>query len=275
MPGHQMKVGDAEVLAFTDIKMQFPWNVFFPDIPTAELEKYRDLYPECWGEVGFMTDAGCYAIRSAGKTIVVDTGLGPGPHPWLRNATGELTNDMKKKGLDPADVDIIFHSHLHADHVGWNLTDGQPTFANARYYAPKADWEFFNQTIAANPQITEQVAPLEKMGKLEIYEGEVTLTPEVTTIQTPGHTPGHSSVLVNSGGEKLLIASDLAHHPAQVDRTDWSPAFDVDGTLSAQTRKKIVEQLAAERTIAAFCHFPGEGFGRITESGGKRIFQVV
>lgn len=275
MSGYKVKVGDAEVISFTDVKMQFPWQVFFPNVAAAELEPYRELYPECWGEVGFATDAGCYAVRSAGKTIVVDTGLGPGPHPWLRNASGELLNDMKTKGLEPGDVDIVIHTHLHTDHVGWNVTDGKPTFANARYYGPKKDWDFFNQMIAANPQIPAQVAPLHDAGKFELYDGEFTLTPEVTTMETPGHTPGHCSVLVNSGGEKLMITGDVAHHPAQVDRTEWSPAFDVDGALSAATRKKVVDQLVADGSIAAFCHFPGEGFGHIREAKGKRIFQTL
>lgn len=273
MSAYKMRAGNAEILAFTDINMEFPWNVFFPSIPSAELEQYREMYPDCWGQIGFMTDAGCYAVRSSGKTIVIDTGLGPGPHPWLRNAKGNLINDMKEKDLDPADVDVVLHTHLHTDHVGWNMTDGNPTFPNATYYGPQKDWDYFSQMLAANPQIAAQIAPLKDLGKLELYDGEFAVTPEVTTVPTPGHTPGHCSVLVNSGGDKIFIVGDVAHHPAQVDRTDWSPAFDVDAATSSQTRKKVVDQLVAERTIAAFCHFPGEGFGRIHEANGKRIFQ--
>jgi glyoxylase-like metal-dependent hydrolase (beta-lactamase superfamily II) len=271
---HKISVGNAEILSFTDLKMEFPWQVFFPNIASAELEPYRELYPECWGELGFCTDAGCYAVRSGGKTVLVDTGLGPGPHAWLRGAKGNLVEDMRAKGLAPEDVGIVVHTHLHTDHVGWNLTGGAPTFPNARYYAPKADWDYFSTMLAANPQMAEQVIPLKELGRLEIYEGEVTLAPEVTTLPTPGHTPGHSSVLVSSNGARALITGDLAHHPAQVDHTEWSPAFDVDPAQSAATRKAMVEKLAAEGMIAAFCHFPGEGFGRIAESGGKRIFQA-
>ena len=275
MPGHKITIGNAEVLAFTDIEMEFPWQVFFPSIPSAELEPYRELYPECWGDFGFRTDAGCYAVRSGGKTVVIDTGLGPGPHAWLRGATGRLLDDMKAKGVRPDDVDIVVHTHLHTDHVGWNMSGDSPTFANARYYAPKADWDYFNQMLAANPQMTEQVIPLNELGRLETYDGEITLTPEITTLATPGHTPGHSSILVNSGGEKALIAGDVAHHPAQVDRTEWSPAFDVDPAQSAATRKRIVEKLVEEGTIAAFCHFPGEGFGRVVNAEGRRVFQAL
>ncbi len=129
--------------------------------------------------------------------------------------------------------------------------------------------------LTANPQIPAQVAPVHDAGKMVVYDGEITLTPEVTTISSPGHTPGHSSILVNSGGEKLIVMGDVAHHPAQVDRTEWSPAFDVDPAGSAATRKRMVERLMADDAIAAFCHFPGEGFGRIRESNGRRVFQAL
>ena len=66
-----------------------------------------------------------------------------------------------------------------------------------------------------------------------------------------------------------------AHHPAQADRPEWSPAFDVDGAVAAATRKKMIGRLVEEGQVAAFCHFPGDGFGRITESSGKRVFQAL
>ena len=274
MAGPKITVGNAEITSLTDVEMQFPWATFFPNVPMHEMEKYRELYPESWGDIGFKTDAGCYAVRSEGKTILVDTGLGPGPHEFLRGATGNLIDDMKSKGVAPDDVDVVLHTHLHPDHVGWNMSGDAPTFPNARYYAPQADWDFFNSALAANPQM-EQVVPLNEMGRLELYDGEITITSEVTTLATPGHTPGHCSVLVNSGGEKALIAGDLTHHPAQVDRPEWSPAFDLDAVLASATRKKMMDGLVEEGHIAAFCHFPGEGFGRIVESNGKRVFQAL
>lgn len=274
MAGPKITAGNTEIISITDLEMQFPWQVFFPGVPLGELEKYHDLYPESWGDFGFKTDAGCYAIRSQGKTVLVDTGLGPGPHEFLRGATGNLLDDMKSKGVAPDDVDVVLHTHLHADHVGWNMSGDAPTFPNARYYAPQADWDFFNSALAANPQM-QLVIPLNDMGRLELYDGEITITPEVTTLATPGHTPGHCSVLVNSGGEKVLIAGDLAHHPAQVDRPEWSSGFDMDGTLASATRKKMLDRLVEEGHVAAFCHFPGDGFGHITGSNGKRVFQAL
>lgn len=268
-------VGNCEVIAVHDLAFDFPMMMMFPTLAATDFDAYRDLYPACIGKIGIAADCCGYIVRSGGKTLIVDTGIGPGPIAMLGGATGNMLNDMKVKGIAPESVDIVVHTHLHIDHVGWNIgKDGKPNFPNARYYGPSADYEMFSQNMTANPHM-EQVIPLKAMDRLELYDGEVTLTPEVTTVPTPGHTPGHHSVLVNSGGEKNLITGDVAHHPAQVDRTDWSPSFDLDGALSAQTRRKVMDHLEAEGTLAAFCHFPASGFGRIKTENGRRVFQAV
>jgi glyoxylase-like metal-dependent hydrolase (beta-lactamase superfamily II) len=274
VPGEKITIGNCEVISLTDTKMQFPWGMFFPNVPLPELEAYKDLYPESFGDNAFATDAGAYAVRSGGTTVLVDTGIGPGPIAMLGGITGRLVDDMRDKGVPADSVDIVVHTHLHLDHVGWNVTDGGPTFPNARYYGPRADYDFFSANPQANPQL-QQVIPLLEKGRLQLYEGEVPLTDELTTMPTPGHTPGHHSVLLKSGGDALLITGDVAHHPAQVDRTEWSPAFDTDPAKSADTRKQVMERLEAEGHPAAFCHFPAEGFGRIVREGNRRVFQAL
>jgi glyoxylase-like metal-dependent hydrolase (beta-lactamase superfamily II) len=255
--------------------MEFPWGMFFPNQAPADFEPYRAMYPSSYGERGFRTNACAYAVRSQGKTILCDTGIGPGPIAFLGGQKGRLLDDMRSKGVQPDDVDIVVHTHLHADHVGWNLgPNGAPNFPKAKYYAPEADWAFFNKALQANPQMG-QVVPLKDSGRLELYSGEFSVTAEVSTVPTPGHTPGHSSIVIASAGERAVVMGDLAHHPAQVDRTEWSPGFDVDGVLSAETRAKVVERLASEGAVAAFCHFPEPGFGRIVKLEGRRVFQAL
>ncbi len=275
MPGYKINVGNCEIISFTDITMQFPWSMFFPSLREDDYEPYRDLYPACYGDRGYKTDAGAYAIRSSGKTVVVDTGLGYGPHPWLGGTTGRLADDMREKGVAPESADIVLHTHLHGDHVGWNITDGKPTFPNATYYAPEEDMKFFEASLAANPQMKDQVLPLREMGKLKTFSGETSLTDDLTTVPTPGHTPGHASLLVASGGEKAMIMGDVAHHPMQIDRPEWSPGFDVDGAAAAVTRAAVTDRLEKENIIAAFCHFPGDGFGRVVREANRRVFQAL
>jgi glyoxylase-like metal-dependent hydrolase (beta-lactamase superfamily II) len=274
MADYKITVGNCEIIPLTDLTMQFPWSVFFPSLKEEDYEAYRELYPACYGDQKYVTDAGAYAVRSGGKTVLVDTGLGPGPHAWLGGTAGRLVEDMRAKGVPPESVDIVIHTHLHGDHVGWNLTDGRPTFPNATYYAPQADMEYFEANLASNQQM-QLVLPLKEMGKLQTFSGETSLAQGVTTVPTFGHTPGHVSVLVSSGGEKAMIMGDVAHHPMQVDRPDWSPGFDVDGVKAAETRAKVTERLENEGIIAAYCHFPGDGFGRIVRENGRRLFRAL
>lgn len=275
MSSDKITVGNCEIISLHDLDLNFPSMMVFPNIAAADFDAYKDVYPTAFGPAGIAADCGGYAIRSGGKTIIVDTGFGPGPIAMLGGLTGNMLGDMKSKGIEPESVDIVVHTHLHVDHVGWNIgKDGKPTFPNARHYGPSADYDVFSQDMANNPHM-EQVVPLKAMGRLELFDGEITLTSEVTTVLTPGHTPGHSSVLVSSGGEKVLITGDLAHHPAQVDRTEWSPSFDSDPALAAETRLKMFKQLEADGTLAAFGHFPASGFGRLATENGRRMFQAL
>jgi glyoxylase-like metal-dependent hydrolase (beta-lactamase superfamily II) len=270
----KIAVGKVEIIALLDMPMELPWGFVFPNLDITELEAYRSLYPASFGVRGLATQAGAYVVLSAGKTIIVDTGLGPGPIEFLGGARGRLLDDMRDKGVDPESIDLVVHTHLHADHVGWNIdANGSPNFPNARYMAPQGDWDFFNKVLDSNPQM-QQIIPLNEMGRVDLISGEVKLTDDVRTYPTPGHTPGHMSVLITSGGEKALVAGDVAHHPAQMDRTDWSPAFDTDGAVSASTRKAIAEMIEADGMTAAFCHFP-EPFGRIVKLEGKRVFRAL
>jgi len=253
---------------------ELPWAMMFPGRSQAELDPYQKMYPFANGKVGLQTQAGAYAIRSRGKTVVCDTGLGPGPIAFLGGARGRLLDDMRDKGVDPASVDIVAITHLHADHVGWNLDgDGRPNFPNARYLVPQGDWDFFNAALDSNPQM-QQVGPLKDLGRMDLISGETEVTADIRTMPTPGHTPGHMSFLIASAGEKAVIAGDVAHHPAQVNETGWCPVFDTDASASGNSRKRLMEMLESEGMAAAFCHFP-EPFGKIVRLEGKRIFQAL
>lgn len=277
MSSPRVSVGNVEIVALLDTMMEFDWKMFFPNNDPSDFDPYRDLYPRSFGDGKFRTAAHCYALRSQGRTILCDTGLGPGPIAWLGGIRGRLVDDMREKGVRPEDVDMVVFTHLHGDHVGWNLTaEDAATFPKATYLVPRADWDFFGspQMLPANPQM-RQVLPLKDLGVLELFDGERALTPEVTTHPTPGHTPGHTSLIVSSAGERALIAGDLAHHPAQVDRTDWSSGFDGDPAAAVQTRSRVLDRIEGEGSLGVFCHFPDAGFGRLVRLEGKRVFQAL
>lgn len=268
----KITVGNVEIVSILDTPMNFPFAAFFPTIDQSEFEPYRELYPEAFNPNGnFQTYAQVSALRSQGQTILVDTGVGPGMN-------GALLDNLQAKGVSPESVDIVVFTHLHADHVGWNLSsDKVPSFANARYLAPQADWDAAvgGNPATAGPHFDAQVKPLKDIDKLDLFSGEKAITDELSAFPTPGHTPGHTSVMVSSGGEKALVAGDLAHHPAQVDRSEWCSGFDADPDTAIASRSKAFDQLESEGFVVMINHFAPPGFGRLVRKNGKRIFQAL
>lgn len=270
----RITVGNVEIISLLDTPFELPWQIFFPERSQSDFEPYRALYPDSYGEGRFRTQAGCYAIRSQGQTILCDTGIGPGPIQFLGGIQGSLLDDMRRNGVPPEDVDTVFFTHLHGDHVGWNLSaNGALNFPKARHLVPQADWDYFGKMLETNQQM-RQVTPLADKGVMDLTSDEQTLTSEVTTYPTPGHTPGHTSLLISSSGERAIITGDLAHHPAQLDRIEWCSAFDADSGTTTETRRRVFDQAEADGLITAFCHFP-EPFGRLLRLEGKRVFQAL
>ena len=287
----RMTVGNVEISHLYDMVADFPLTLdqLFPTVPLEAWEPYRREYPDLFGPGNaWRYHGGCYLIRSEGRTIVVDTGVGPsslGLAIWI-GAGGELPDRIRAAGVALEDVQTVVFTHLHPDHVGWNLQqDGdtfRPTFPRARYLAHRADWETFHRPEVqqamegvAPRYVQETLTPLESLGALDLTDGERSLTSEVTALHTPGHTPGSMSLLISSGGERAIIVGDAIAHPAQVEHPDWGFAFDFDGETALQTRGQLLDRIEAEGLILTACHFPEPGFGRVVRLEGRRVFQAL
>jgi glyoxylase-like metal-dependent hydrolase (beta-lactamase superfamily II) len=157
------------------------------------------------------------------------------------------------------------------------MPDGRPTFPNARYLAPRADWELFTRPDLRPhlPWVDRSIAPLAELGVLDLVEGETPLAEGVTALPTPGHTPGHTSVLVSSAGEGLLILGDVAPHPAQLTRPSWKFGADMDGDTAVTTRAQVLERVEAEGLLVACGHHPRPGFGRLVQEDGARYWRPL
>jgi glyoxylase-like metal-dependent hydrolase (beta-lactamase superfamily II) len=292
MAANRLSVGDVDVLALTDHAGDFPvpLSQLFPTVPADAWEPFRQRYPEMFnGPDTWRNHYGCYLLRSRGRSILVDTGLGskatnPGAvHMFAADVDGQLLVELQAAGVHPEDVDTVFFTHLHPDHVGWNLSQGganpRPTFPRARYVVPQTDWDTFKQpkvqAETSFPFWDETLGPLETLGVLDLIPGEHALTTEITAIPSPGHTPGHTSLAIVSGGERALILGDVACHPAQITETDWSmkPPMDMDAELAAKVRKQVLDRVEAENSTLVACHFPEPGFGHLVRVEGRRYWQ--
>ena len=279
----RLTVGDVEVLAFTDAQGPFPLKVsqLFPAVRPEQWLPYRRDYPETFVDPDtWHAHMGSYVVRTRTRTMLVDTGLGPKPDAFFGGLKGNLPDALARGGIRPADIDTVITTHLHPDHVGWNLTaEGKPMFPNARYVVHRADWEAFQsaEVQAAFPfQFVDQmITPLERWGVLELVPDEAAISEEVSVRSSPGHTPGHVCVRISSGGQQALILGDVVVHPAQVTEPEWQFAFDMDPEVAVTTRKRILGQMELEGVTGLQCHFPNPGFGLVTRTSGRRHWQPL
>ncbi|MBQ11255.1 MAG: hypothetical protein CMJ45_06890 [Planctomyces sp.] len=279
MPAKKINIGNVEITSLSDGVLEFDLCNFFPEIPQEDWQPYHD-YLTADEHVRF--NLACFLIRSDGQTIAVDTGLGPKPADAPETPWGELLNDLAAQGLRPEDVDKVVMTHAHRDHIGWNVRsqDGKvvPTFPNAKYYLSGIDWDAcHNPDLIAErfPNAPECLYPLEDMGILELMEGEYAITSELTTLPTPGHTPGHMSIMISSQGQRGLVLGDVLHNVVQAHETDWVSRADIDPETTRITRRSLMEQLEQDGTTIAAVHLPAPGFGKILRADGRRYWQAL
>ena len=264
-------VGRVDITALTDMEGAFfRLDQIFPGVMEDQWEPYRHRYPWAFADRETLRGrVGSYVLRSPEGTVLVDTGVGP----QAMGAGGRLLVELENAGVYPEDVDTVFLTHLHGDHLGWSVKpDGEPVFPEARYVTQAAEWE-----ISA-PYLGRAVAGLDDLGVLELLDGEEPVGVELTSIPTPGHSPGHSSLLVSSGGEEALVSGDAIVHPAQATEPTWNVHFDMDKEQAAHTREMLLAWLESDGMIVAAGHIPGSGFGRVVRGEGeerRRYWQTL
>ena len=288
MPHSTLNVGNVEITVLHDAEVALPLRATFPDVPGEAWAPYLERYPEAYsGSDKMRVHFECYLVRSQGRTLLIDTGLGnarsnPGVVANIGGGIdGVLLAELAATGVQPGEIDTVFMTHMHPDHVGWNInrdaTGESPTFPNARYVAHEADWAAFNtprdSEIFGYNWWAETVDPLRRLGVLDLITGETELTGDLTAIPTPGHTPGSMSMIINSGGEKAFIMGDVFHGPAQVTETGWVFHYDTDSAQASQTRERMLDRAESENATIAICHH--SGFGRVIRERGRRYWQAV
>ena len=283
MAGNQVRVGNVEITSLSDGILEFDLCNFFPNHKSdEEWRSYRQHLVE-GHKVRF--NLASYLIRSEGRTLLVDTGMGARPADAPETPWGELMKDFQTHGLRTDEVDMVVMTHLHRDHVGWNLVPPQadggnyvPTFPRARYWLSSKDWAACHDPEVMPTRFSyaaTTVWPLQELGLVEFMDSECTLTSEVTAFPTPGHTPGHMSIMVNSQGERAIILGDAIHNQAQVNETHWESMADMDPQQTRITRLGLMDQLENEGILGIIGHFPYPGYGKVVRVEGRRYWQAL
>jgi glyoxylase-like metal-dependent hydrolase (beta-lactamase superfamily II) len=279
-PSWTLTIGSVHVTAVCDVIADFPAPLgrAFPAVEPLAWAPYRRRYPEAFsGTDRWRLRVWCFVVRSGSHVVLVDTGVGDAGTPgaeWI-GAAGRLPDELAAVAVEPAEVDLVLLTHLHLDHVGWNLAwdndQPRPAFPQARYLVQRADWDLFGTDADDNDRAAFErcVRPLQTLGVADLLDGDRDLDADLTILHTPGHTPGSQSLLVASGDEALLLWGDVANHPAQVSEPTWGPASDVLAEEAHWTRLALLDRVESERMWLAPAHFP-EPFGSVVRIGGRR-----
>jgi glyoxylase-like metal-dependent hydrolase (beta-lactamase superfamily II) len=274
MPPPMLQVGSIRIIPLSDGSFAPPASQMIPNITSEQWEPMKEyLNPDGTIPLNF----GSFLIREGDEWILVDTGFGSGEG----SPGGRLLGELEKARLQPDQISRVIITHLHPDHIGGNTVERDGTrevlFKNARHVVQRLDWDFFQQDdVKSNaPHIAAGADPVEAAGLLDLIEGDVSITAGISALHTPGHTPGHQSLLITSGDEKAIILGDVTHTPAQVANPDWCMTFDVDQDLGVRTRSAVFDRIEQEGLKVAAGHYPYPSIGGFVRVQGGRRWQPV
>ena len=256
-----MKIGDLELLPLLDGEFSAPASEMYPNTPATDWEPHKRWLTHD-GRIELAI--GCFLVRSGDRRVLIDAGLGSIKVPGFTG--GRLLDELAANNESPETVTDVVFSHLHFDHVGWATQKGSIVFPNATYRCHIADWQHFVES-GNEEGSTRKLSPL--TNQLETFDGQTTLAPGVDTLPTPGHTPGHTALVISSGTERAMLLGDAAHCPVELEEAEWEGLGDVDPGVAKRTRNAMMRELEESGTPASAAHFPGLQFGRVIRAEGK------
>jgi glyoxylase-like metal-dependent hydrolase (beta-lactamase superfamily II) len=263
-------VGDFEVAALSDGTNPMPALKLLHGDPTriAEALKLNFLGEQV------ETSHNSFLVNTGTKLVLIDAGAGK----LLGPATGDLLNNLRAAGYRPEEVDEIYLTHMHVDHVGGQIASGQLAFPNAivRVDKREADYWLNEANMRAAPAEAKRffdgakvsVTPYMQAGKVKMFEGDTDLIPGVRAQSAYGHTPGHTMYVVESRGEKLVLWGDIVHVAAvQFPDPSVTIAYDVHPAEAAHTRALVFADAAKNAYLIGGAHMSFPGLGHVRKDG--------
>lgn len=269
----RLSVGRIQLTVLDDGSFPFPAHFFFSNV--AEATWRTQLNAEVDEEGKIPVGHNCGLLESGDDLIVIDTGYGEDTHD---GRVGHLLEELSRAGHHPDQIRTVVFTHGHGDHVKGSTIQRtgkrSAAFPQARYLLARADYQWFGER-KQTPEFAEHIATLDRLGQLMLFDGALKLNPEVSLLPTPGHSPGHTSVLIESEGKTCLFLGDLCHHPLHFAHPEWVSAFDTHPALTPLTRAWLF-QLAADRDALLICpHARAPGLGKLQRRGSGYAWQAL
>lgn len=280
------QIGDVTVTKIVEIESVGGATWIIPDATREAVRDIEWLKPEFMNEEGELRfSVHALVVDTPSQRIVVDTCVGNEkerlPYKDWHQLQTTFLDDFEAAGFTRDSVDTVLCTHLHVDHVGWNTIrlNGEwvPTFPGARYLIAKDEFEYWRDQEAMELQtavFADSVQPVFDAGLVELVDTDHQLSEEVDLVPTLGHTPGHVSVRIRSGGQQALITGDFIHHPCQMARLHWGSSADLDKAEADATRRRVFAEHADTPTLIIGTHFAGATAGRVVRDGDAYRLEV-
>lgn len=276
-----MRIGNFTLTPVNDGAGRFDGGAMFGVVPKTLWA--RVMPPDELNRVPVHLD--CLLVQTPQANILIDTGLGNKLSPQMIKTTGiersiGLVDSLHQLGLGREDIDIVVNTHLHSDHAGGNTTleDGRvvvPTFPRAEYWIQRGEWEAAlhpNERTSAT-YLAENLLPLLERRQVHLLDGDAEVVSGVRCVLTPGHTPWHQSVFIQSQGEEAIVVGDVAPYAVNLERLAWIAAFDLEPMRSLETKRWLAVHAAERQSLLFFEHDPRIKFGRLQRQ--SQNFRVV
>lgn len=271
VPGiYRTKVGKTEVASIFDGGMQMGEKIII-NPNSSEVNRLKNkAFIQDEGIPGYLNT---FVINTGSKLILVDTGASD-----YAPTTGRLIENLAAAGYKPDDVDQIFLTHAHPDHVkGLIDKGGQPVFKNATVHISERETKFWldeaNKTedrAAAFDTAKACLTPYLAGRKLETFKSNTDFGGGITSVDLFGHTPGHTGFRISDGRDQLLIWGDVVHMQVlQFAHPEWSLTYDIDPEMAIRTRREILDEVTKDKIRVAGMHLGFPGIGHVEKSGSS------